>query len=246
MIHNIQEDNVGNLGDIVKHGALVALAALLREHNIGAKVNYLDTHAFKLRACMPDAERWRKEVGELRGIYQLYKEYADIEEPVVAEGKYLCSTGLIACALPDCSMFLAERDERTRQELLAHLKDLEIIPAVLACEMNELTFSDLDIHAGTLLALVDPFYETEEVWRDTWRSASASIRALHSNGDDGIVLVFQYQKLVSPVWLAAPEGFGGPVAVADYKPYYLAAYGTKSLEKEMGLTLSRMGWKITN
>ena len=47
-IENIQSGNVGNLGDILKHAALVELGSLLRSRNPDGRSNYLDTHTFLL------------------------------------------------------------------------------------------------------------------------------------------------------------------------------------------------------
>jgi hypothetical protein len=56
MDNNPQNRNVGNLGDILKHAALVNLAQLHTARN-KSKVAYIETHAFKLEATCPNSEQ---------------------------------------------------------------------------------------------------------------------------------------------------------------------------------------------
>ncbi|MFN7143612.1 MAG: hypothetical protein ACK4YP_07555, partial [Myxococcota bacterium] len=63
MSPNVQDRNVGNVGDIVKHAALVALAGLLRRRNAGL-VRHVETHTFRLVAPLPEPALWRGRVAE--------------------------------------------------------------------------------------------------------------------------------------------------------------------------------------
>ena len=64
---NKQLKNVGNLGDILKHGALVRLAKLMRTKAIKAPLLYFDTHAFLLNAPWTHKLKWKQARRKLNG-----------------------------------------------------------------------------------------------------------------------------------------------------------------------------------
>ncbi|MDB4945847.1 MAG: hypothetical protein JWP97_5381 [Labilithrix sp.] len=61
-----QLGNVGNIGDILKHAALVELAAWLTRER--TDVSFVDTHTFQLEAPLPDRARWEREVDALSPV----------------------------------------------------------------------------------------------------------------------------------------------------------------------------------
>jgi len=245
-VTNRQEANVGNLGDILKHGALVALAEMLRRRLGSGPVNYLDTHAFRLRARLPNAGEWQTTVDRLRRRHPAYDRYLEVEEPEIATGGYLCSVGLAARTLGTCRMFLAESHGPTRRMLEAQLAGARLMPTLLLDDMHTFPEQDLVGHAGDLLALIDPFQQNEQEWRETWMSASAAVGGLHRAGANGVVLGFQFRRQgEAPLWLEPPPGFVGPLAQAGCRPYHLATYAAEGIAAEVTATLLELAWSTS-
>jgi len=61
---NLQDSKVGNIGDILKHAALIALAGLIKKRNTQKKICYLDTHTYNFKSKCSN-ERWTEEVAKL-------------------------------------------------------------------------------------------------------------------------------------------------------------------------------------
>ena len=74
---NRQLSNVGNLGDIIKHAALVELAQLLLRGQ--STVSFVDTHTFQLHAPLPDRKRGEHQMEGLTAQHPAYERYAAIE-----------------------------------------------------------------------------------------------------------------------------------------------------------------------
>ena len=119
---NRQLGNVGNLGDIIKHAALVELAGLLAGGR--ADVSFVDTHTFQLQAPLPDRARWDREVDALTALHPDYERYATLERAALGRnGTYRCSSGLVLDALRDrraCAV-LGEANSASRAELSAQV-----------------------------------------------------------------------------------------------------------------------------
>ena len=115
---NRQSRSVGNLGDILKHAALVELASLLASR--GAPVSHVDTHTFLLHAPAADRARWTREVDDLAARHPAYARYAALERAFFERTThYRCSSGLVLDVLSDrrhCAV-LGEANARTRAEL---------------------------------------------------------------------------------------------------------------------------------
>ncbi|MEI7837863.1 MAG: hypothetical protein WCK05_15790, partial [Planctomycetota bacterium] len=239
---NPQAHNVGNLGDIHKHAALVRLANLVRDRNPGP-INYLDTHAFVPQAPIYDPVGWRREIDRLMAEHPAHRAYRDIEAPKVDEGQYLCSTGLAIHVLERPRLFLAEQDRDTFQELSTQLRRMSLEPNRLLTAMEGFVCEGLSDSAGPLLALFDPFKLAEEELRRTWATACEAVTALTQPGRDGVVLVFQWDRQ-PPIVLPPPTGYFGPVATISKSPFHLCVFVTEGVCLEVGATLANLGWTI--
>jgi len=237
MAENVQHRNVGNLGDIHKHAALVEMASLVQSRNPAETINYLDTHTFLLQTNVADAGSWREETAEPH-----YRRYREIESSKVDKGRYLCSTGLALELLTAPRLFLAEHHEATRCELKEQLSQENTHPQILAKEIGGLGAIDLSGHAGPLVALFDPFAMSDEELLREWDIARRAAASLTATGKDGVILTFQWRRAKEGIALDAPEGYDGPVATISDAPYHLAMYATAGLAKGAGASLRSLGW----
>jgi hypothetical protein len=231
MLPNTQDRNVGNVGDIVKHAALVALAEALRRRNAGV-VRHVETHTFRLSALLPDPEGWRARV-----TTPALAAYAAREAPWVGRRLYRCSAGLVADTLgAPLRLLLAEAHAPTRDALAAALAD-EALPldALVDDAHALLTLPPGD--AAPLLVHVDPFDHPGGYWPIVARLLADWRHA----GHDAAVLAFAYDKAGPVVWPAPPPGL---VALGrrDAAPYGIAAWATPGLAEDVGPTLVAQGW----
>lgn len=205
---NLQRGNVGNRGDVLKHVALVDLALQLKRRHPGEPINYLETHAFQMTAPLACSD-W-KGAGA----------YGDLQRPYVERGAYLCSVGLAAALLPEARLYLSESDPETRKTLQRQLKAAGREPAALFDDCAR-WLEEPSFPKGPLLALVDPFRMTPDVWR----AACAAVEILWRPGMAGALLAFDYAKEREAVaWSGPPAGWDGPAATPGEAPYFLAVY----------------------
>jgi 23S rRNA A2030 N6-methylase RlmJ len=235
---NLQQNNVGNLGDILKHAALGALARLFS--NAGAvAVNYLDTHAYLLRARLANPD-WHAQTRRLRAEDAAYRSYVDLEAPWVARGDYLCSAGIIHSLAPHAHLYLSESDPATRAILANQIADHGIEGVTILDGAALWCTAPPSAPRGSLLALVDPFRLTET----DWEAALCGLERLHHRRADGLLEVFAFDSLVTELdWPPPPEGWLGPVARLDRAPYHLAVYANGPIRHVARATLERLGFK---
>lgn len=251
MLVNKQLKNVGNLGDILKHGALVRLANLVRARAIKAPVIYVETHSFLLHAPWNEQLKWKQAVNRQLAEHPYYKDYVRIEAERLERGEpYRCSAGLVLDILRGApkQVYLAEHDPDTRARLKQQL-EAEHIRNTTVVERAE-ALRDFSIPGGegydfepeevSLLALVDPF-ELEE---SEWKQAAEQAARFADKAGCGIILAFDYQREVdAPEWPKPPKNFIGPVATISRAPYHLAAYTTEMMREEIQRTLGFLGWQ---
>lgn len=234
---NRQDGNVGNLGDILKHAALLAVARLMRARHAGRLLNYLDTHAYRLEAPLSNRE-WSREVDRIAARYPAYEAYRARERPWVADARYLCSVGLVRGCVPGVRMHLSERDAATRRLLRVALDQPGDSLATVLADVSAWSAPGRVWPRRPLLALVDPFRLSAAVWA----GAVAAIARLHAAGEGGVVLVFDYAEAGAVEWPTAPAGWQGPLATVERVPYRLAAYGTGSVSSHVVEALLSLGW----
>jgi 23S rRNA A2030 N6-methylase RlmJ len=216
---NVQDGNVGNRGDVLKHVALVELAALLRARNPGG-VRHVETHTFRLDA--PLSRAWS---GEGR--------YGALEAPWVARGRYRCSAGLVADVLgPVGRLALAEAHPETRAALAAAVAAEGLVVDALVDEAFAL--GEIALPPMPLLVHVDPFDHARRYWPlverllATWRRPE----------EDAVVLAFAYDKTDAIAWPEAPAGL---VAIGrrDDRPYGVAAWASPGIAEA---ARAAVGW----
>ena len=243
MTQNKQFANVGNLGDILKHAALVSLIELL--HSRGKRLLSVDTHAFLLEAPCPDPSRWLLDAERERCSHAAFEGYIKHQNGVGADPSlYRCSSGLVvdvsraAGRVP--TLILAELDSLTRARLKDQLNDERVEPRVLlddARKLSAIAIPDTDV----MFALVDPFKLDQALWQSIAKSLSRFRRSVKA----AVVEVFIFDNSKARVeWPGAPAGFTGPVATIDRRPYHLAIYATSGIAEECGRACVALGWEL--
>ena len=232
---NKQGNNVGNLGDIIKHAAILALAKIIQTRNQGQRINYLDTHTYLIEGELANGS-WQAESFA-------YPEYADIEMPYTKHGRYLCSTGIALSVLKDPALFLAESNPETRDKLRSQLKERNVVPKMLFEDARAYAFIGPIDEQGPTLAMVDPFKLNDEEWRGIWTDAVRGVEAIHKDGTDGIVLVFNYDDEKPATWFEPPKGFEGPVLTHSSGKFHFAVYCTEGIKSDVTEGLAGLGWR---
>lgn len=245
MANNKQDGKVGNLGDILKHAALLSLSQLLKSCNPENTVNYMETHAYRLFAPVAKKEDFVKRVNEQIAKYPAYQSYAEIElREINKNSNYWCSIKLATYGLINVNLYLAESDELTRNELVNQLHSESQEARIILKDMHGFTFLDSVAQAGPLLALVDPFVSGSKL-REIWNTACDGIKALKEPNADGLIELFQYGKS-KPNWPEPPLGFHGPIAAISKEEYHLAVYSTEAIAEKAISILTPLGWSSLN
>lgn len=249
---NKQHKNVGNLGDILKHGALVRLAKLMRNRAIKAPLLYFDTHAFLLQAPWNEGLIWKQAVNRQLAEYPYYKDYVRLQVERLARGApYRCSAGLVIDVIRDIPhrIYLAEQDPQTRAQLQEQVR-AEMIRGVSVVE-HARQFSDTPPVGGedfeyekedvALLALVDPFVLDHTEWAEIARALAGFVMP----ESHGVIQVFDYHKpdIPQPRWPEPPEGFLGPVATHVQGPYRHAVFATARMVDQVQEAVGMLGWR---
>lgn len=221
---NIQDNNVGNRGDVVKHATLVALARLLRARNPGT-IRHIETHCFRLTAPFAHKEGhdWHADVARLGSAAA---PYARLEAPYMQGGAYRCSAGLVADTLgADCRLLLAEAHAPTRARLSAAIEAEGLGLDALVPEARLLPEALAGRSPLPTLIHVDPFDHPRWYWE--------TVEALVSHagpeaGQDVLVLAFAYDKHAPIVFPAPPSGLRW-VGHRPDAPYSLGLWASPSL-----------------
>jgi AAA domain len=239
---NVQAKNVANTGDIVKHAALLAMADLVGSMARGRSVGYLDTHAFQLAAPPADALHWSKETEDLAHVHHGYWRYLAAQRRTMPEA-YLCSVGLALSALPSPRLFLFEKDSDTRGTLAAQLRDRGISPNHLGDDSLTAPVPSSHGLSGPLLALVDPFAESDSAYAGIWTASCRWVSHFHAPGEPGVIVAYRWNLDGAPIWGAPPAGFVGPIAtIAAGGRHHLAVFTTEPLAGPALTLLRGLGW----
>jgi hypothetical protein len=241
MDENIQDRNVGNRGDVVKHIALVALADLLRARNPGL-VRHVETHTFRLFAPLP--ERAPSPGGGALNRApappppdHASARYEALQAPWLARGLYRCSAGLAADALgAPLRLLLAEAHGPTRAALAAALA-AESLPVDTLAD-DALAFATLTTaHSAPLLVHVDPFDHPARYWP----AVSHLLSTWRRPGQDAVVLSFAYDKHAPIAWPPPPADLVS-LGRLDYAPYGLAAWASAGIAPPARAALEALGF----
>lgn len=236
---NRQARSVANLGDILKHAALVELGHALAD-GFGP-VLFVDTHTFLLHAAPNDPERWQHEVEERAARYPAYARYAARERAALAEtGHYRCSAGLALDVLGAArgSASLGEANGQTRATLREQLRDERRADVQVSDDaLDALRCAPEGARAA--LIHVDPFALTPALWS----RLSPALDALGTRTSDVALVLYRYTRSAPSPWPAAPIGMLGPVAEIRGGPHELAAYATLGLRDLVLGVCESLGWR---
>ena len=245
MNNNPQYGNVGNLGDILKHAALINLLKLLTRHNKSGFA-YIETHAFLLNAPCPNPARWLQEVKNEIALHPSYKDYLDAELAIMDNKPYRCSAGLAIDTLKKMginnpSIILAEKNPDTMATLEVQLRNDRQDSYTLLEDASHFNRLHLPDRIDTLFILVDPF----ELDNILWEGITDSIKTVVKSGLEVILEVFTYDKSRAAVtWPFLNDGVIGPVSVMRRQPYHLAIYSTRAIGADVTRCCSLLGWGV--
>ncbi|MDH5445394.1 MAG: hypothetical protein OEY52_07540 [Gammaproteobacteria bacterium] len=238
MSENLQDGNVGNLGDILKHTALVQLARIFSE-TIQAEKYYLDSHSYLYQSRMASGS-WHEQTQILLNISNLYQDYIDVELPYVNKGEYLCSSGLVHHLIPDAHLILCETNRTTREWLLQQLADNRVSYHTVKEQMVNWLKGRSFQQLPNLLALIDPFELTE----DLWAASSQCLGKMLLADAPALILVFDYQKKTIRTWSKMDINHIQLAASISKQPYHLAVYASDVFVEATRERLGKMGWHI--
>jgi hypothetical protein len=233
---NVQDRNVGNRGDVIKHAALVALASALRARNPGL-VRHAETHTFRLHAPLPDPTRWHAAIttlppGPARNAYTAR------QAPWVARGLYRCSAGLAADTLgAPMRLLLAEAHAPTHAALAAALAAEGLPFEALVHDAGALALLPAPAVPAPLLVHVDPFDHPLAYWDTVTHLLTTWRRPKH----DAVVLAFACDKATPLTWPAPPADLL-PLGRLDAAPYGLAAWASPGFAPDARAALAALGW----
>ncbi len=261
---NPQDKNVGNLGDFIKHAALVKLLKILAEIEAEKPIIYLDPFAYKIRAKIADAENWQSFFEDFK--QKDYKDYKALETSYVKQGQYLCSPGIARAILPDNRiLILAEKHKATREKLLEQIaydkpsyetsfvfddafKIKIFFETTAKTKMFWLNANEIVFPQGAVFALIDDFTLSS----DTWHGSLAAINLLHDTSKPAIIETFHAQKKSesSFKWRESLDNFAGPIATIrrgdpfSHYEYFLAVYATNNIAERVRAILKNLGWQM--
>ncbi|AKF04294.1 hypothetical protein [Sandaracinus amylolyticus] len=235
---NRQSRSVGNLGDVLKHAALIALAERLAH----TRVRYVDTHTFLLHAPLADLERWNADVERLVSEHPAYARYIAAERASLARtSHYRCSSGLVLDVLGHqrSTLVLGEANVVTRAELKEQIREERLVGVHVVDEaVAALEYRWRD--TGPLLVHIDPFALSPELWR----SLAPALDALCESSTDVAIVVYRYTRNARSPWPVAPRGTHGPVAQTRGGPHELAAYASPRMTSAVQEACASLGWRI--
>lgn len=238
---NPQRRNVGNLGDILKHAALVELASALAR--VSPTVQYVDTHTFLLHAPPADVERWSREVDALASAHPAYGSYAALEREALARsGRHRCSSGLMIDVLGERrgSMALGEADAATRAELRDQIEQEQVSNVVVVDDAVAALRGRRDGAAGTVLVHVDPFTLSPELWA----RLAPGLDEVCGGSAEAVVVAYRYTRHVGSAWPHPPRGTSGPVARCQRNPHEVAAYASAGIADVVRDICAALGWNV--
>lgn len=223
---NPQTRNVGNLGDVLKHAALLELASLLASR--GPAVRYVETHTFLLHAPPADPERWRRDVHALAASRPTYARYAAPQEEALAgSGRQRCSSGLVIDALGERrgATTLAEAHAATRAELREQIAHERLSNVVVVDDAAAALDAQRGEEGGALLIHVDPFTLSPELWA----RLAPGLDDVCRRAADVAIVVYRYTRRAGDAWPDPPVGTAGPVTTMLRNPHEVAVYASSGL-----------------
>lgn len=237
---NRQLGNVGNLGDVIKHAALIELASLLARAY--ERVSFVDTHTFQIQAPLADQARWERDVDALVGRHVAYARYAELERAALARAnQYRCSSGLVLDTLGErrsCAV-LGEANAASRAEIAAQIATEHLANVHVAEDATRVDDGMRVPTGGALLVHVDPFALSTAHWSEI----APALDAMCSRSAVAIVVVYRYSRSAAAPWPNAPTGTTGPVATTRGGPHEVAAYASAGIADAVREVCASLGWR---
>lgn len=241
MSRNRQSGHVGNLGDIVKHAALVELAAMLAERH--AAVSFVDTHTFLLHAPLAHGDRWQREVDARLTQQPTYARYVERERAWLGRtGEYRCSSGLVLDVLGErlaCAV-LGEANGLTRAELKRQLAEERQARVFVVDEAAAVDREARVPEGGALLVHVDPFALTAGAWAEL----APALDALAARAAEAVLVVYSYTRAARTKWPAAPTD---TTFIAEHRgaPHEVALYASAGSAEGARAVAASLGWSCS-
>lgn len=250
---NPQDKNVGNLGDVLKHVAYIALCTRLAQAAPKGWIVAIDTHAYRFRAPLGQRasrdglspERLARDLLADAAHVEAVRRFDEWQRPALRGDDYLCSPALAVMTLPrHRTWFLwAERDPDARRQLQAEGEEYLLEPVRADASLVE----DSAAAPGPMACLVDPFTfdVTSHADQELWTGVERAVRKFTGAGSPGFLLMFQYRD--APEWapwpqLTAPGWSRHPTLRRRNGGYQLAVYATRSFRKAAQEELSPLGF----
>jgi len=250
--NNIQYNNVGNLGDVIKHIALIKLIQLLLQQQSPSASSflYIDFHTFLMQCPIATPERKQYILQQLQE--QGNETYAQLQRArVEAHNEYLCSSGIAyellmqQNTLQKLHFIFSEQNPETRKLLQQHIdtrsEKQQSQPQSSVHVMHHSTMLPSALTAvqsvGTydcVMALVDPFKLEVEEWQSI---TSALLTNVHSQRT--ALLAFNYDKTgktSEEMWTPFKiqnENLEGPQYTIHLQNHHLAIYCSANLKEQI-------------
>ncbi len=240
MSRNRQSGHVGNLGDIIKHAALVELATNLAQRD--APVSFVDTNTFLLHAPLANAERFHREAAAHVEKHPAAARYLERERASLARtGQYRCSSGLMLDVLGDrraCAV-LGEANGLTRSELSSQLRD-EGHAGVHVVDDASAVDRDQHVPAGsTLLVHVDPFALTP----DLWAPMAPALDAMSARASAAVFVIYSYIRAGRTEWPTPPTGTSF-IAENRGAPHEVALFASADVRELVRAVCGSLGFRL--
>lgn len=241
MSRNRQSGHVGNLGDIIKHAALVELASLMAD--LGPKVGFVDTNTFLLHAPLANAERFARESQAHVEKHPVAARYLARErESIARTGDYRCSSGLVLDALGDrraCAV-LGETNGLTRATLREQLREEGHERVHVVDDASAVDRGAWIPEGSALLVHVDPFALTPEVWAPM----APALDALSMRASTAVFVLYSYTRAARTAWPTPPEGTSF-VAENRGAPHEVAMYASPALRPAVASLCASLGFRVS-
>jgi 23S rRNA A2030 N6-methylase RlmJ len=240
---NRQLGHVGNTGDILKHAALVELAAMLARDR--PDVSFVDTHAFQLHAPQGDEARaqWERDVKERVARHPAYDRYAALERDSLEKiSRYRCSSGLMLDALGPARVcaVLAESNAHSRSVIASQLAAEHLENAFVVDDAARVDDAAHVPAGGALLVHVDPFVLTPELWSQI----APALSAMSARSAESAFVLYRYSRNARTPWPAPPARTIGPLMETRDGPHAVVAYASAGLVDAVRDICARLGWIV--
>lgn len=236
---NRQTGHVGNLGDIIKHAALVELGALLVD--TGSPVSFVDTHTFRLHAPLSRAERFHRELAAHVEHYPAAVRYAEIERAYLERtGDYRCSSGLMLDVLGEqrvCAV-LAEANGLTRAELKEQIAEEGHANVHVVDDASAVDRGAWVPAGGSLLVHVDPFALTKAVFAPI----APALDAMAARTSAAVFVFYSFIRAGRTDW---PEPPHGTTFIGENRgaPHEVVVYASPSVHDGVALVCDALGFQ---